>query len=87
MLDRNLEVAADKEKRQDFLTGFQSLLPLLYYFLVLQGMERTQFFSCDLAVQPDLAHREDFWIQMNVVHVPDDDSQEGQQGFITMDND
>ena len=87
MLNRNSEFTADKEKRQDLLTGFQDLLPLLQYFLVLQGMKHAQFFSRDFSVQPDLAHREDFWVQVNIVHVPDNHGQKGEYGFIAVEDD
>ncbi len=38
----------------------------------------------NLSVDPDCVHGEDFGIEMNVVHVPDDNRQEGEDGFEPM---
>lgn len=50
-------------------------------------MKGAELFSCDLSVQPDLAHREDLRIEVDIVHVPDDNSQEGQDSLIAVDDD
>ena len=40
-----------------------------------------------LSGEPDLAHREDFGAEVDVVHVPDDNRQERQDGLIAVDDD
>ena len=50
-------------------------------------MEQPQLFPCNLAIQPDLAHREDFGVEVDVVHVPDDDRQKGEQGLVAVGHD
>lgn len=56
-------------------------------FLVLERMKRAEFLSTNFSVEPNSAHREDFRIKVDIVHVPDDDCQKGKHRLIAMDND
>ena len=52
----------------------------------LQGVVVPEKFQIHSSVKPDLAHGKDFGVEMHIVHVPDSDGQEGQNGLETVDD-
>jgi hypothetical protein len=54
---------------------------------VFETVETAEVGRGDLAVEPDAAHREGFGLEVDGIHVPDDDGQESQDGLVAVDDD
>ena len=60
------------------------LFCLLLQLLKLKGMFLLQVTKGDFARQPNPTHREDAGLEVDMVKVPDDDGQESEEGFVTV---
>ena len=53
-------------------------------FSIFQRVLLAKLIASDLSVNPYLAHWKDFWAEMDVIEMPDENGQERQNSFVAM---